>query len=215
VIETNVVFRFETPNCPSFRANRVWYSSEVQVSVKNKKTRGRVVNRTELAEINGVSLPTVESWVRRGCPVVQRGGRGRAWQFNTADVRNWREDDIRAETSHTTHANKDELLLRKLAAETEQAELDLAKAKDEVVPVEQLERALVKAFGEVRAGMRNVLPGRAARRLIGETDETTFKAVLLEEIDQRLEVLADSDLINEADLELDPESEGDQEAERA
>ncbi|MEQ3671367.1 terminase small subunit [Pseudophaeobacter sp.] len=185
------------------------------MSVKNKKTRGRVVNRTELAEINGVSLPTVESWVRRGCPVVQRGGRGRAWQFNTADVRNWREDDIRAETSHTTHANKDELLLRKLAAETEQAELDLAKAKDEVVPVEQLERALVKAFGEVRAGMRNVLPGRAARRLIGETDETTFKAVLLEEIDQRLEVLADSDLINEADLELDPESEGDQEAERA
>lgn len=185
------------------------------MAVKNKKTRGREVNRTELAEINGVSLPTVESWVRRGCPVVQRGGRGRAWQFNTADVRNWREDDIRAETSHTTHANKDELLLRKLAAETEQAELDLAKAKDEVVPVEQLERALVKAFGEVRAGMRNVLPGRAARRLIGETDETTFKAVLLEEIDQRLEVLADSDLINEADLELDPEGEGDQEAERA
>jgi phage terminase Nu1 subunit (DNA packaging protein) len=215
VIETNVAFRFETPNRPSFRANRVWYSSEVQVAVKNKKTRGREVNRTELAEINGVSLPTVESWVRRGCPVVQRGGRGRAWQFNTADVRNWRENDIRAETSHTTHATKDELLLRKLAAETEQAELDLARAKDEVVPVEQLERALVKAFGEVRAGMRNVLPGRAARRLIGETDETTFKAVLLEEIDQRLEVLADSDLINEADLELDQEGEGDQEAERA
>ncbi len=84
-----------------------------------------------------------------------------------------------------------------------------------MVPVEQLERALVKAVGEVRAGMRNVLPGRAARRLIGETDETTFKAVLLEEIDQRLEVLADSDLINEADLALDPEGEGDQEADSA
>jgi phage terminase Nu1 subunit (DNA packaging protein) len=185
------------------------------VAAKNKKSRGRDVNRSDLAEINGVSMPTIDDWVRRGCPVVQRGGRGRAWQFNTADVRNWREDDIRSETSHTSNANKDELLLRKLAAETEQAELDLARAKDEVVPVEQLERALVKAFGEVRAGMRNVLPGRAARRLIGETDETTFKAVLLEEIDQRLEVLADSDLINEADLELDPEGEGDQEAERA
>jgi phage terminase Nu1 subunit (DNA packaging protein) len=183
------------------------------VAVKNKKTRGREVNRTELAEINGVSLPTVESWVRRGCPVVQRGGRGRAWQFNTAEVRNWREDDIRAESSHATHATKDELILRKLAAETEQAELDLAKAKDEVIPFEQLERAMVKAFGEVRAGMRNVLPGRAARRLIGETDETIFKEVLLEEIDQRLEALSDSDLINETDLDMELEGEGDQEAE--
>ncbi len=99
------------------------------MAVNNKKTRGRVVNRAELAEINGVSMPTIDDWVKRGCPVVQRGGRGRAWQFNTAEVRNWREDDIRAESSHTTHATKDELLLRKLAAETEQAELDLAKSK--------------------------------------------------------------------------------------
>ena len=184
------------------------YSSGGQVAVKKTKTRGREVNRTELAEINGVSLPTIESWVRRGCPVVQRGGRGRAWQFNTAEVRNWREDDIRAESSQATHATKDELVLRKLAAETEQAELDLAKSKDEVVPVEQLERALVKAFGEVRAGMRNVVPGRAASRLLGETDETSFKAVLLEEIDHALEALADSDLINETDLEAEDVEEG-------
>jgi phage terminase Nu1 subunit (DNA packaging protein) len=177
------------------------------VAVKKTKTRGRVVNRTELAEINGVSLPTIESWVRRGCPVVQRGGRGRAWQFNTAEVRSWREDDIRAESSQATNATKEQLLLRKLAAETEQAELDLAKSKDEVVPVEQLERAMVKAFGEVRAGMRNVVPGRAASRLLGETDETNFKAVLLEEIDHALEALADSDLINETDLDREEEED--------
>lgn len=63
------------------------------MAAKNKKSRGRDVNRSDLAEINGVSMPTIDDWVRRGCPVVQRGGRGRAWQFNTADVRNWREDD--------------------------------------------------------------------------------------------------------------------------
>ena len=177
------------------------------MAVKNKKSRGRDVNRTELAEINGVSLPTIESWVRRGCPVVQRGGRGRAWQFNTAEVRNWREDDIRAEASHATHANKDELTLRKLAAETEQAELDLAKAKGEVMAVELHERAMVKAFGEVRAGLRGVVPGRASGRLLGETDETNFKAVLLEEIDHALEALADSDLISEADLEREEDED--------
>jgi phage terminase Nu1 subunit (DNA packaging protein) len=177
------------------------------VAVKKTKTRGRVVNRAELAEINGVSMPTIDDWVKRGCPVGQRGGRGRAWQFNTAEVRNWREDDIRAESSQATNATKEQLVLRKLAAETEQAELDLAKSKDEVVPVEQLERAMIKAFGEVRAGMRNVVPGRAASRLLGETDETSFKAVLLEEIDHALEALADSDLINETDLDREDEED--------
>ncbi|MFV1601992.1 MULTISPECIES: terminase small subunit [unclassified Phaeobacter] len=179
------------------------------MSVKNKKSRGRNVNRTELAEINGVSMPTVDDWVSRGCPVVQRGARGRAWIFNTAEVRSWRDDDIRAQTSHTENASKDELLLRKLAAETEQAELDLAKAKEQVVPVEQYERALTKAFGEVRAGLRNVLPQRAARRLMGESDETKFKDVLREEVDHVLEALADRDLVEESDIALaDDEGEG-------
>ena len=178
--------------------------------VKKKKTRGREVNRAELAEINGVSLPTVDEWVRRGCPVVQRGGRGRAWTFNTAEVRSWRDDDIRAQVSDTSNASFEDLKLRKLAAETEQAELDLARAKEQLVPVEQFERALQKAFGEVRASMRNVVPGRAARRLIGETDETKFKTVLLEEIDQALTALADRDLILEEDLDSEEEGDGEE-----
>ncbi|MBY6056772.1 terminase small subunit [Leisingera daeponensis] len=181
---------------------------------KKKKSRGKEVNRAELAEFNGVSLPTIDEWVRRGCPVVQRGGRGRAWIFNTAEVRSWRDDDIRAQSSQTTNANKDQLQLRKLAAETEQAELDLAKAKDEVVPVEQYERALTKAFGEVRASLRNVLPQRAARRLMGETDETTFKDVMREEVDHVLEALADRDLVEESDLYLDDgQDDGEERAE--
>jgi len=174
----------------------------------NKKGRGQLLNRTQMADHLGVAMPTLDDWVRRGCPVVERGGRGRSWKFNSAEVRAWRDEDIRAELQDTRHASTDELKRRKLQAETEQAELDLARAKEEVVPIEQFERALDKAFGEVRAGMRNVLPGRAARRLLGETDETRIKEVLLEEIDQQLEALADTDLISEADVEDDPESDG-------
>jgi len=171
--------------------------------VSKKAARGQILNRTQLSDVFGVSMPTIDDWVRKGCPVVSRGGRGREWQFNSAEVRGWRDDDIRTERDGTRNATVEELKRRKLEAETETAELDLAKAKHLVVPVEQYERALSKAFGEVRAGVRNVVPGRAARRLLGEADETRIKAVLLEEIDQALEVLADADLINEEDLELD------------
>lgn len=181
------------------------------MSDKNKKSKGQVVNRADLANINGVSLPTIDDWVRRGCPVMQRGARGRAWQFNTAEVRNWRDDDIRAQAVEAGPVTKDELILRKLRAETEQAELDLSKARNELVPVEQFDRAMTKAFGEVRAGFRNVLPSRAARRLIGESDETKMKEVLIDEVDQILLVLSDSDLIHETDLEVEDDEEDDDE----
>ncbi|WP_298938126.1 terminase small subunit [uncultured Ruegeria sp.] len=174
----------------------------------NKRGRGLILNRTETADQFGIAMTTLDDWVRRDCPVVQRGGRGRPWQFNTADLMKWREADIRAQSQGVQSASADELKRRKLEAETEMAELDLAKAKDLVAPIEQIERALSKAFGEVRANLRNVVPGRAARRLVGETNQTIIKVVLLEEIDQALEALADNDLINETDLELAEEDEG-------
>lgn len=49
-----------------------------------------IVNRAELADLFGVSLPTIDSWVRKGCPVVERGGRGREWQFHVSEIFNWR-----------------------------------------------------------------------------------------------------------------------------
>ncbi|WP_334061729.1 terminase small subunit [Limimaricola cinnabarinus] len=178
--------------------------------MSNRVQRGEILNRTDMARHLGVAMPTLDDWVRRGCPSVERGGRGRQWKFNTAEVRTWRDEDIRHQMADTRVASTEELKRRKLAAETETVELDLAKAKDLVVPVEQFERALAKAFGEVRAGLRNVVPGRAARRLIGEDDETRIKAVLLDEIDQALTALSDETLISEEDLELE-EGEGEDE----
>lgn len=175
--------------------------------MSKKAGRGQVLNRAQTADFFGVALTTIDDWVRRDCPVVSRGGRGRAWKFNTAEVHHWRLEDAQAAASGVQNVSADELKRRKLEAETEMAELELAKAKDLVAPIEQIERALAKAFGEVRANLRNALPGRCARRLIGVTKQSAIKAVLLDEIDQALEALADDDLINESDLEIEVEGE--------
>lgn len=169
--------------------------------MSTRKGRGQILNRTEMADHLGIAMPTLDDWVRRGCPVVERGGRGRQWKFNSADVRSWRDEDIRRDAVGQDDASVDELRRRKLRAETLQAELELSRDRGELVPADTFDRAMAKAFGEVQANMRNVLPGRAARRLIGETDETRFKEVLLEEVDEALTALADADLISEADLE--------------
>lgn len=178
--------------------------------MSNKVGRGIVLNRIETATHFGIAATTLDDWIRRGCPVVSRGSRGKKWQLNSADVLKWREDDIRSQTAGIKMASSDELKRRKLAAETGTAELEFAKEADLVAPIEQTERMIIKAFGEIRSRMRNVLPSRIARRINGETDQTKIKAILLDEIDQALEALSDDDLISEADLELDPDETDDE-----
>ncbi|QKN87899.1 DNA packaging protein [Acinetobacter phage vB_AbaP_Alexa] len=160
-------------------------------------TKGQIVNRTGLSDIFGVALNTIDAWVKKGCPVVQKGGgRGQEWKFNTADVGKWLRADAAAEAKGTKDASVDELNRRKAQASTELVELELAKAKAEVAPIDQVMRAVSRAFAEVRAGMRNI-PGRTVSQLIGETDERRFKAVLLSEIDEVLKSLADASLLDD------------------
>jgi terminase small subunit / prophage DNA-packing protein len=176
--------------------------------MSNRKGKGTDVSRTQLAEFFGVAAPTVDHWVRMGCPYVERGGKGKPWTFNTADVSAWRIDKAKADATGSAPADEAELKLRALAAKTAQAELELARARGEVAPVEQMRRAMQSAFAEVKANMRNV-PSRAVRMLIGETDEVRFKRVLLEEIDHALGALAEADLIDEDAIE-DFDDEGDE-----
>lgn len=174
--------------------------------MSNRKGRGQEVNRTELAEFFGISMPTVDDWIRRGCPVIERGGRGRAWRFNTADVAAWQMQRIRDEASGVANASENELRRRKLAAETGKAELEFAMAKGEVAPIRQFEVAMTKAFAEVRASLR-IIPVRVTRMIVGETDEQVIKRKITEEIDKALDALAEADLLTDEDLEGDEDGE--------
>ena len=58
---------------------------------------GRTVNRSELASLCGVSLPTIDSWVRKGCPIGKAGSKGRPAEFDSAAVIRWIRDNAVAE----------------------------------------------------------------------------------------------------------------------
>jgi phage terminase Nu1 subunit (DNA packaging protein) len=158
-----------------------------------RKYRGQTMGKREIAEIFGVAETTVNHWMRRGCPVMQRGGKGVAWQINTADVAEWLKRRAVEDIAGDTLADESELKRRKLAAETAKSELELAKVKGEVVPLKQLERALSNVFAEVKTNTRNV-PSRVATSLIGETNEIRIKQVILDEIDLSLAALEEFDV---------------------
>lgn len=153
-----------------------------------------LVNRAKLAEIFDVALTTIDAWVKKGCPVVQRGARGVEWSFNTADVARWREDERARQAAGTVPDDREKLDLRRAQADTLRAELELAKAREEVAPVSEFEKATARLMATIRTNMLNI-PQRAVLRLLGEANETVFKKVLREEITLALETSAEADLI--------------------
>ena len=58
---------------------------------------GRIVNRADLASLCGVSLPTIDAWVRKGCPIGKAGSKGRAAEFDSAAVIRWIRDSAIAD----------------------------------------------------------------------------------------------------------------------
>ena len=65
--------------------------------------KGIIVNRSELADFLGVSLPTIDAYLKRGCPYVSEADRAKGvpWGFNTADVVNWNKEDYRLQEGLT------------------------------------------------------------------------------------------------------------------
>lgn len=167
------------------------------------KGKGQNCNRGELAEFFGVAPPTVDSWVRAGCPVVQKGQRGVAAVFNTADVADWRTMKAREEGQGKSLADESELKRRKLAAEAEKVELEVAKAKGEVAPINEFRMAQSKRMAVIRQNVMNV-PARVVTQLLGCTDELEFKQKLRAELALALETAAQADIeIDNIDEETD------------
>lgn len=176
--------------------------------MSNRKGAGKTVNRTELAEFFGVAMPTIDHWVRTGCPADQRGSKGVSWKFNTADVAAWREQKARDETAGTVLADESEIKRRRAEVGLKRDELALAREMGEVAPIEQFERAMANVFAELRGKLRQI-PSRAAPRVLGQIDDNAVKKILLEEIDLALEALSGDQLLDVDALDDDEQDEDD------
>ena len=158
--------------------------------------KGKQVTRQALADVFGVSLPTIDAWVRKGCPFVEKGGRGQEWKFNTASVSTWLRDRDVEEATGGIPDDLEELKLREQKAKTELTELELATKKGEVALIAEFERAQAMVFAAIRANIMNV-PQRAVLQLLGETDERAFKEKLKAELVLALETSAEEELEEE------------------
>jgi phage terminase Nu1 subunit (DNA packaging protein) len=154
---------------------------------------GKLVSKSELAEILGVALPTVDHWIKKGCPFVTQGSKGIAWVFNTSDVIDWRLDDIREQyedkTGRENVLDYNEARRRRMAAEAGISELQLAKETAQVVDIETIEIQLSNILGTVKAQV-SAIPHTIAHRIAGMRSTRKIERALEEELNQALNELS-------------------------
>lgn len=136
-----------------------------------------------IAEILNLSVRRVNQLAASG--VIPKADRG---QYEILAVVQayiaFLKDGAPATEEGVVDARVENALLTK--AKREREELDLAKARGEVAPIAEFQRAQTRAMAEIRANVMNT-PQRVVLSLLGETDETRFKAVLKRELAAALE----------------------------
>jgi phage terminase Nu1 subunit (DNA packaging protein) len=118
-----------------------------------KTSGGRKVNRTELAEILGVAVTTIDAMVRRGLPYVQRAtSKGKGWLFDTAEVRSWElQRAVENAIGDSEQIGKEEADKRRAIAQAALAEYELAERRREFISVDLAAEIVRRDYSAVRA----------------------------------------------------------------
>ena len=156
-------------------------------------------NRIKVAEIFGVSVETVTAWVRRGCPCLQQGAKGREWKFNTADVFGWHVAQMSLTADGDAAPNFNDDRARKMAADADLAEIERDLARGRVIQTETVVGLVRREYATVRTRL-SALPGAIAPQLDPER-AAEFLPVIAEAVDDVLkELSADGDLAQGGDI---------------
>lgn len=111
----------------------------------------RVVNRTELAEFFEVSMPTIDVWIRRGCPYQQQGARGIAWKFDLLAVITWK---LQAKPSTTPERMSP--ADRRAWYESEKKRLEVQAMAARMVPADEIDQGIITALKSIGHALRKI-----------------------------------------------------------
>ncbi len=141
-------------------------------------------NKVELAEFFEVSTNTVDDWIRKGCPFVERGSAGVGWRFDFRQVRAWREQALvnqavasKQDTSITESSR------RRALAEAEMKEIELAEKRGKIASIDQVGTDMDRIFKNVSTRL-DAIPIKAAPLLAACRNEVECQAVLRRVIDE-------------------------------
>jgi len=120
----------------------------------------------QLAEHYGVEERTVTNWVNSKPPCPSRKEGNRRF-FDSVQVAAWREAKIRHEAAGE-ELDFEKARARKMSADAELAELELARVRGEQVPIDSFRETVSDIATRIRAQLL-AAPGRYSARVVGMT----------------------------------------------
>lgn len=125
------------------------------IPVTHAVPQGRAANKAELAQFFDTSLPTIEQWVRKGCPYAQKGARGVPWVFDLLQVAEWK---FSGRSSAAEDFDPDQLTPtdRKAWFDSESKRRDLQVRDRELIESEEVERGIATAFATISQAIRTI-----------------------------------------------------------
>lgn len=156
-------------------------------------------NRRQLADILRVSMPTVTTWVGEGMPFVKEGSKSAEWEFETRDCIEWMAaNKLKArakaksgsEDDEPGHETIEEAERRKMVANADKAEVQVAKEAGLLVPISEVAAVATEQNARVRARLLTI-PNEmrpavttflahdrpAAEQLLAAAEETILEAL--------------------------------------
>lgn len=155
-----------------------------------------LINKQQLAELQGVSLPTITAWMAEGMPVAQKGGRGVSYGFDNAEVTEWRIAREQARGKRVAESEKD-AKGRKTSAEADLAEMKAAQLRSELVVLADIVADVQNDLTKVRARLL-AIPTRAAPLVVGMNEHAARKLIndlVLEALDELSVISPDEALL--------------------
>ena len=153
---------------------------DIDCGVKSHKMKA---NKAEIAEFFGVSLPTVHSWLRKGCPGRKKGNR---WQFDTAKVFGWYRDAMNSDAGDLDLTKERALLTR---AQRKLKQIDIKIRNGEYISAEEVGREWCNIAANVRAKLLN-LPSKMAAEVAAESNRGRCQQILKKQVYEALTELS-------------------------
>lgn len=139
------------------------------------------LNRSQISKALNISLPTVDIWVRNGCPHERKG---KKYIFSLPEVYKWKKLQDKGEVGSL------EIERARLAKEqADKYSLDNAVKRGELVPVGDVTRVWESRIGACRSRLLG-LPGRISPHVVACSNVAEVKALLERYIYECLDDLA-------------------------
>ncbi len=156
-----------------------------------KQDNVRHVTKAKLAETLGVSVATVDAWLRKGCPYVEKGAKNKPWVFDLKAVIKWVRE-YKEPKGTSTLADLQHEKWRLIRAKAAIAELELGVAEGTLLNAAAVIAERERSYSMIKKRMI-ALSSKVVPLLIGKTP-TEIKIIIDDEVYETLTAIADIDL---------------------